>query len=168
MVVARPVLSIAFGFLLVASLFLKLPGILSPKVIAVTSSTGATPTANFANVAALLSRYGFGVSRHPPDSALPWVAGAIGHCSVQIFEVSHQGWEQSLITQVSAGKNVFYAFGGDIYSEQPIMKTRVYFYWRRLKRALRLPAANHPVLAIIATQTCKDLPLHEISTVSDT
>jgi len=160
MVIARPALSIACGFTLALSLFFKLPGLMG--------LAAATPGAIPQEIAALLERRGFQV-RQDTDSSdrnLIWISGRAGACDVLIATVALQGWHRSLMAQRAVDHRLFYTFNGNIYAEQPIVRTRAHHYWVKLNRYLGLEAQTHPLLAVIAAPTCTSVPLEELAALS--
>jgi hypothetical protein len=160
----RPALSIVLGLFLVVSLSLKLPGLITAAV----GEASVIPR----DIATVLERHEFQVKvsqeqvvQEAPDE-LAWVYGAAGACQVRIAEVALQGWHRSLVSQLATGNQLFYMFGGETYSEQPIMRTRTYAYWRKLNRYLGLSTPNRPVLALIAMPACQNVPLRELAVLS--
>jgi hypothetical protein len=63
--------------------------------------------------------------------------------------------------------NLKYAFAGRLYSEQPVARTRTYYYWRRLRRYIGLEPADRPVLAIVSTPACGHLPLQDLAALTE-
>ncbi|MEZ0171227.1 hypothetical protein [Microvirga sp. TS319] len=122
------------------------------------------------DIATVLKRHDFEaevsqeqVRQEASRSELAWVYGAAGACQVRIAEVSPEGWHRSLVSQLAAGNQLFYTFGGETYSEQPIMRTRTYAYWRKLRRYFGLSTPHRPVLALIAAAGCQNVPLRELA-----
>jgi hypothetical protein len=150
---------------LVVSLSLKLPGLITVAV----GEASVIPR----DIATVLERHAFQVkvsqeqvTQEAPGIELAWVSGAAGACQVRIAEVAPQGWHRSLFSQLAAGNQLFYTFGGETYSEQPIIRTRTYAYWRKLNRYLGLSTPNRPVLALIAAPACQNVPLRELALLS--
>ncbi|MBF9233912.1 hypothetical protein [Microvirga alba] len=155
----RLVFSGAFCIVLAVSLALKLPGNTDIAV----AKESAVPR----EIAALLEHQGFQVSQDNPDNDLTWVAGNADACYVLVAPVAPQGWHQALVAQVAAGNLLFYFFEGQTYAEQPTMRTRGHYYWRKLNRYLGLSAPDRPVLAAVATPTCENLPLRELAMLTE-
>ncbi len=125
------------------------------------------------DIATVLERHDFQVKvsqeqvrQEAEESELAWVYGAEGLCQVRIAEVSPQGWHRFLVSQLAAGHQLFYTFGGEMYSEQPVIRTRTYAYWRKLNRYFGLSTPNRPVLALIAASACQNVPLRELAILS--
>ncbi|NIX75683.1 hypothetical protein [Microvirga terricola] len=149
-----------FGLALIASLALKLPGNVDIAV--------AEPNVVPRDVASLLEQRGFQVRQNTSDYDLLWVEGNIGEeCRVLIAPIAPQGWHQALVTGMAEGNQLFYFFEGQMYSEQPILRTRAHYYWRKLNRYLGLSAPDRPVLAAIATPNCESLPLNDLAMLTD-
>ncbi|WP_112662157.1 hypothetical protein [Microvirga flavescens] len=154
----RLVLSAILGIALVVSLSLKFPGIADIAV----ATAGTTPR----DIATLLERHDFEVRQDAPDTDLRWVSGRAGTCSVLIAPVAPQGWHRSLIAKLAGDKRVFYVFEGQIYAEQPILRTRAHYYWSKFNRYLGLSPVTRPVIAVIATPGCENVPVDELAALS--
>ncbi|MCB8818942.1 hypothetical protein [Microvirga rosea] len=156
MVIAtRPVYSAACGAFLALSLFFKLPHL--------SAKAGLQLDSNLTSIASLLERHGYRADLVAPPDDMAWVVGHLRDCTVRVSEVSPQGWHQSLITQIAEDNRLYYTFDGASYPGQPILRTRFYHYWGKLKRSFGLDVQKKPVLAVIATPTCEALPLAELS-----
>ncbi|MGF9763377.1 hypothetical protein AAII07_50420 [Microvirga sp. 0TCS3.31] len=159
----QPGLGIGLGLVLAASLFLKVSGLAHP------TSTAAADTAPVfpGEVTTLLEQQGFHVSLLTPKDDLPWVVGTAGDCQVRVTEVAPQGWQQGLLTALAQDQHLVYLFGGASYAEQPVMRTRAGSYWNRLNRYVGREAPSRPVLAVLSTSACENLPLRELVSLSD-
>jgi hypothetical protein len=157
-VIFRPGLSIVFGLVLAASLSFKVAGL--------TGLVAAPASAIPHEITALLEQHDFQVAQHSADDDLTWVSGNAPTCKIRIAEIALQGWHQSLVAQIASGNQLFYLFEGQSYSEQPVMRTRAHYYWRKLNRYIGLHAPTHPVLAVIANPGCENLPLSELAELS--
>jgi hypothetical protein len=156
----RPAPSIIFGLVLVVSVSLKLPGLAKIAV----GADNVIPR----EIAAVLERHDFHVIQEAPDEDLAWVSGTAGACHVRVVRVAPMGWHRSLVTQLATGNQLFYAFGGEIYSQQPIVRTRAYFYWSKLNLYFGLSRRHPPVLALIVAPGCQNVPLRELAVLSST
>jgi hypothetical protein len=158
----QPGLGISLGLVLAASLFLKVSGLTSP-----TPSPAADTAAMFpGEVTTLLEQQGFQVNLLTLEDDLPWVVGTAGDCQVQVTEVAPQGWQQGLLTALARDQHLVYLFDGASYREQPMLRTRGAFYWARLNRYLGREVPSRPVLAVISTSACENLPLRELADLS--
>ncbi|ANY78235.1 hypothetical protein BB934_08310 [Microvirga ossetica] len=159
-VTIRPSLGIGFSLLLAATVFLKLPGLtlLTPAAPEVPVFPGG--------VTELLEQRGFEVRRITPAEDLAWVYGTAEGCQVRVTEVAPQGWQRSLLAQLAGEQRLVFLFGGETYSEQPVLKTRADFYWGKLNRYFGRSVPGRPVLAAIVTSACENPPLHELADLS--
>jgi hypothetical protein len=144
-----------FCLVLLVSLLLKLPGYMDR----------AAAPANLPpiGVLAFLERHGFQVSEDSSTGELTWLSGTMGACRVLIARVAPDGWHRSLVMQIAAGNQLFYTFGGEVYSEQPVMWTRTYHYWGKLNGYVGLSVPIRPTLAVVASPNCETEPLHKLA-----
>lgn len=140
-------LSAALAALLVASLAGK----------GVTSSRGQMPEAAEANPAiALLGERGLAVSLPPPNTAPAWITGNLGACLVRIADIAPQGWSRAIVQEQATGGSLSFAFAGRFYDDQPVMRTRLEDYRRRLLRYFGIRAGNTVVRAVTVSAGCPD------------
>lgn len=152
------IVSIAFGVVLVASIGLKVPGLM--KV-----SDGETHDV-LPGVAKALEENGFQVSQYRPDNDLAWVVGANDGCSLRVTAVAPQGWHRALVAQMANGSRLYYFFDGAVYREQPILRTRAYHYWRKFARYLGIEPQERSVLAVLMSPSCESVPLAQVAELS--
>lgn len=153
--ISRLGLSSVLLLALAGSLFLKFPG--------VTTIALGTPSTITTDVARVLEDHAFSVTQKTPDLDLQWVSGQSRACKVMVAPVAPQGWHQSLVSQLADGNQLYYLFQGGMYAEQPIVRTRAYYYWVKLNRYLGLNQSDRIVLAVIAASGCEALPLPELA-----
>jgi hypothetical protein len=158
----QPGLGIGLGLVLAASLFLKFSSLAHPTPSPTVEAAPVFP----GRIANLLEQQSFLVSHEFPEDDLPWVVGTARDCQVRVTEVAPQGWQQGLLTALARDQQLTYLFDGKRYLEQPIMRTRADYYWTRLNRYLGRKAPLHPVLAVISTSACENLPLRELVDLS--
>jgi hypothetical protein len=158
----QPGLGIGLGLMLAASLFLKVSGLAHPPPSPAVEAVPLFP----GGVTNLLEQQGFHVSLLTPEEDLPWVVGTAGDCQIRVTEVAPQGWQQGLLTALAREQHLVYLFDGASYLEQPTMRTRADFYWVRLNRYLGRNLPSRPVLAVISTPACENLPLRELADLS--
>jgi hypothetical protein len=158
----QPGLGIGLGLALAASLFLKVSGLSHPTPTAALDTALVFP----GEVTTLLEQQGFHVSLLTPKDDLPWVVGTAGDCQVRVTEVAPQGWQQGLLTALARNQHLVFLFDGAGYPEQPMMRTRADFYWTRLNRYLGREAPSRPVLAVLSSSACENLPLRELADLS--
>jgi exosortase/archaeosortase family protein len=156
----RPSLSIGVGMVLAVTVFLKVPGLTA------LAFTAPEATVFPGEVTDLLQQRGFAVRQIIPVDDLAWVYGTAEGCQVQVTEVAPQGWQRSLLTRVAGERRLVFLFGGEAYSEQPVLKTRADYYWGKLNRYLGRRVPRLPVLAVISISGCEQLPLRELADLS--
>ncbi|ANY82247.1 hypothetical protein BB934_28345 (plasmid) [Microvirga ossetica] len=158
----QPGLGIGLSLALVASLFLKVSGLAHPTPSPAVDTAPVFPD----EVTTLLEQQGFHMKLLTPKDDLPWVVGTAGDCQVRVTKVAPQGWQQGLLTALAQDQHLVYLFDGASYLEQPMMRTRADFYWTRLNRYLGRKAPSRPVLAVLSTSACENLPLRELADLS--
>jgi hypothetical protein len=153
---SRVTFSLALGLVLLASLWLKLSRDID----------GGSPAESSIamRVTNLLERHGLEVSPGAADGTQ--IVGKAGACRIVITEVAPQGWQRSVTGQTAGDGNLSYIFDGRVYSDQPVMRTRADYYWRRLQRYLGLDAPDKPVFAVVTTPACPEWPLHDIAALT--
>ena len=152
----RPALSGLAVLVLAVSLSLKL---LITAEDVLTSKSSLNPS----ETAAVLERDGYEVTGSNTDNDLISVRAVAGRCSIMVAEAAPLGWHRSIIAQLAAGHQLFYIFGGRIYPEQPLVLTSLHHYWNRLRRYVGLTGVNRPVLAVVASPACENVPLQQLA-----
>lgn len=156
MTATRPAFSFALALVLIVSLSLK--------ALVLTGTAAAKPEVAWSDIATLLEHQGFQTHYQPAvDHDLTWVSGRAGTCSVQVTEVDPQGWHQSLVAQVAQDNRLLYIFAGEVFSAQPTMRSRIDYYINKLGRYVGMDIRHRPVLALIASPTCENLPLQDLA-----
>lgn len=156
----RPRLAAGILLLLASSLFFKMPGrAASPRPV--------EPSAVFPNeVANLLRARGFQVSQEAPEKDMPWVIGKMMNCEIRVTEAAPQGWQEGLLRSLARNDQLVFVFAGALYNDQPTFRTRAEFYLIRLNDYLGRSSAICPILAVVSTRACKDIPLRELANLS--
>ncbi|MXQ13749.1 hypothetical protein [Microvirga makkahensis] len=155
-----PALVGGVGLVLAVSLAFKLPGLML-------LTSPMAPAPGFSGEAArLLEQHGFEVQQVSPGENLAGISGTAGACSVRINDVMPQGWQQSLVAGIAGDHHLVYLFNGKKYSEQPLLHTRADYYWSKLNRYAGRNVPTRPVMAVIFTPACDDLPLRELADLS--
>jgi hypothetical protein len=152
------IVSLAFGAVLVASVGLKIPGLMRV-------SEGETHEI-LPGIAKVLEAHRFQVSQYQPDNDLAWVTGANDGCNLRVTAVAPQGWHRALVAQMASGSRLYYVFDGAIYQEQPILRTRAYHYWRKFARYFGLEPQERSVLAVLMSPSCESGPLAQVAQLS--
>jgi hypothetical protein len=92
----------------------------------------------------------------PEDNTqLSLVAAVRGVCRLRIAIVSPRGWHRDIVRRLAEpDSRVFFVADGAVYQDQPIWRTRAYFYWRQLNglSGRRLPAEL--TLGVIQSAEC--------------
>jgi hypothetical protein len=118
-------------------------------------------------IALFLQRHGYSVARvaMDKDPSKVVVAGSRGlSCQLQVIEAQARGYNQTSIRQMAGPTDDFFViFQGAVYDAQPILQTRAYYYWDRLRREMGIAVPPRPVLAVIASAPCsaRDLPWND-------
>jgi hypothetical protein len=82
-----------------------------------------------------------------------WTVATRGACRVRIATVSPEGWSRAIVEQ-TAGEHLTYAFDGRLYAEQPVMRTMLENYRRRLLRYFGNRPPDLQIRAISISQGC--------------
>ena len=138
---------------LALSLFLKISGR--------TNAETQVPATATDRVAALLERKGFDVVQNAADVDLFSLSATKGQCHLFVAVLSPHGWHRHVIRQiVSADSDVRFVFDGALYSDQPLVRTRLDHYWGRFLRYAGFERPERPVLGIAGTPECglDDMP----------
>ena len=147
----RLTLSLGFGLLMAVSIALKIRGGVGPMMPTMVSDE---------DIAGLLGRNGFAISRADPNTDPVWIYGVKGGCSLQIANVSLQGWHRSTVAwEARDQRMLLYSVEGELYADQPILRPMVVHYFRRLQRYLGFDAPQVRVRAIIIDRHCPNEPL---------
>ncbi|MCO6388414.1 hypothetical protein [Aliihoeflea sp. 40Bstr573] len=141
--------SLAIGFVLVASL--------STKFMAPAASNDPGLDQNNRAVIAALDGLGFSTEL---DGG--WVLGTRGACRLHVADVEPQGWTRSSIQRAAAGNPIHYAFAGQLYDEQPILRTSSAYYRRRLLAYFHIKTSPKFARAIVVANTCPSEVIDEI------
>ena len=114
----------------------------------------------------VLERSGFNPTGASTPNDLAWVSAESASCRLTVFEVSPDGWHESVIgLDRTGGQRLIFTFAGHTYSRQPSTLTRLTFHWNRVKRYLGAASAYRPVLAILTSSSCAQVPLQALSDI---
>lgn len=144
----RSTASIAFGVLMLASLAAK-SSILAPLNV-------VEPEIQSDAIVRLLNERGFAVTFSEAGVYPAWTLGERGTCRIGIAEVSPQGWYRAVIGEQAGGQRLNYAFAGQFYDEQPVARTKIEDYRRRLLRYFRPATPPTRVRAVVIAPACPD------------
>lgn len=122
--------------------------------IAMLTSTAAQERAKGADVAVWLKSHGFEVQPVIVDSTPVWIVGLKGNCRIRLVDVAPEGWSQSIIDQQTSHDQLSYVFDGRFYAQQPVVRTRLANYKRRLARYAGIERPQLRVLAMAVSAEC--------------
>ncbi|MGN6487442.1 MAG: hypothetical protein ACTHLT_06440 [Devosia sp.] len=120
-----------------------------------TSGHAAETAADAPDTSALLatlSAEGFALSQAGGYES-PFRLATRGECRVGVTTVSPLGWHQSALAAQAGGQTLAYVYGGHLYAEQPVLLTKLGYYWHKLT-AYFLPIAQTPVYAVLTSRAC--------------
>lgn len=101
-----------------------------------------------------LKAQGLVVQPFDPTGAPAWIAGSRDDCTVRIAEVAPEGWSRAIVAQQTVGERLLYAFDGRFYDQQPVTRTWIENYRRRLARYLGFDVPALHVFAVAAAPAC--------------
>jgi hypothetical protein len=81
-----------------------------------------------------------------------WVAGK-DDCRIVVTTVSPLGWHQSAMAAHRGQQALVYVYEGRIYQEQPVLLTKLGYFWHKLANYF-YPAAQPPVFAVVTSSGC--------------
>ncbi len=99
--------------------------------------------------------HGIGFSESGPTNEA-WTEARRGACTIEVMQVSHQGWERSAVDGYAGGRKLGYFYDGELYSEHPVVTATLDLYLARLKGYLHMPVTATPVWAVIRELQCPD------------
>ena len=126
---------------------------LAGKAATLARTPGAAADDGMAAVAFLKMR-GLVVQPFDPIGAPAWVVGTRDECTVRIGEVAAEGWSRAIVAQQTVDERLFYAFDGRFYDQQPVTRTWIENYRRRLARYLGFDMPTLRVFAVAAAPAC--------------
>ncbi|MDB5540031.1 MAG: hypothetical protein JWQ89_1758 [Devosia sp.] len=105
------------------------------------------------DVSAFLHSIGFSESGPIKE---PWIEARSGKCTIEVMQVSPQGWERSAVAEYAGGRKLAYFHGSERFSEHPVISATLDHYLSRLTGYLHLPFTATPVWAVIDGPQCPD------------
>ena len=136
--------SLAFAVLLAASL--------AGKAFGLKETSRAGPDEDRA--VSYLEERGLTVDFVDRYAASIWTVATRGACQVRIATVSPEGWSRAIVAEQTVGEHLVYVFDGQLYAEQPVMRTMLENYLRRLVRYFGYPAPDLQIRAIAVSPAC--------------
>ena len=140
----RSIASLAFAALLAASL--------DSKGFGLKEISGAGP--DDARAVSYLEERGLTINSADRHAASIWIVATRGACRVRITAVSPEGWSRTIVAEQTEGEHLMYAFDGRLYAQQPVMRTMLENYRRRLVRYFGYRATNLEIRAIAVSPNC--------------
>lgn len=141
--------------LLRALLVLLLTASLSVKVLGSVTSGDDPPSDVPQSIHGYLEQHGFALSQQPSMDG-PALIAISGLCRIEIANVSPHGWHKSAMEQEAGQRTLVYFYGGAVYDQQPVMLTKLGYYWHKLMHYFVTSTAPSVRAAIIAPECPKD------------
>jgi len=112
-----------------------------------------------------LQRHGYsvthvGINKDPSKAVVAGASRGLS-CRLQVIEAQARGYNQTSIREMAGPADDFFViYQGALYDAQPLLQTRAFYYWDRLRREMGVTALPRPVLAVVASAACsaRDLP----------
>lgn len=130
--------------LLVASLGLKVRGIERDEP--------PGPPASALALVSALSGDGFVLGDGGGLEGYSWLATR-GDCHIEVTMVSPLGWHQAAMATRAAGQTLAYVYEGHLYDEQPILLSKLGYYWHKFTNYF-YPATQPPVFGVVTSPGC--------------
>jgi hypothetical protein len=156
--ISRRNASLLLGLLLVLALGLKIPGSLSGTATAYGSVVDTTVE--------FLKRNGFDTDQHISDVDMFSISAKTGECRVLVAILSPHGWHREVVKKIAPqGSEVQFLYNGEIYDDQPVLRTRFDDYWYRFLRQAGGTSVQQPVFGIAETSECavRNIPWARLS-----
>ena len=99
----------------------------------------------------------------------PVIRASTATCRLQVARLTQDGSNRDLIRHFTASADrTFVVFRGEVYAEQPVLRTVVSYLWSRALRELGLTKHMAPVIAVAANSSCdaERLPWGELQPAS--
>jgi hypothetical protein len=154
----RPLHLVAIAVVLVATLAIKVAT--GPSVAAIPEPDREAP------IGAFLARHGFALQAERTETEPPMLVADSGACEIRVTEVSPFGWHRHVLAQLARpGETTAFVFKGNVYAGQPLWRTALDHNWRRLVSYSGLTLPRHPVLGLVASDSCdlEGLPWQELA-----
>ena len=100
-----------------------------------------------------LSAGGFALSTKDGLESPIWVADK-GDCHIEVTTVTPLGWHQSAMANNAGKQNLAYVYAGHIYEKQPVMLTKMDYYWHKLTNYFPLSGQLPPVFGVVTSADC--------------
>ncbi len=108
----------------------------------------------------LLQAGGFTVEPYLADMEPPMVPAHKPGCRLLAGRSSPLGWHRGVLASlVQPDERLFFVYGGQTYSEQPVLRTILAHHVARICGYFGLPGTEEPVIAVIAERGCDELAI---------
>jgi hypothetical protein len=120
-----------------------------------TVSSNAIETEENFRLVGILEASGFTVEPYLADMDPPMVPAHKPGCRLLAGRASPLGWHRGVLASlVQPDERLFFVYGGQTYSEQPVSRTILAHHIARIRGYLGLPVTEGPVIAVIAKRGC--------------
>lgn len=97
----------------------------------------------------------FEITQNPTDVDLFSLSAVKDQCRVLIATVSPLGWHRHVIREVKPeGSRLVYVFKGQLYEDQPLLRTWLDHYWVRLRQSIGRAPSVSPTIAVVQSSEC--------------
>ena len=107
----------------------------------------------YAALLSALSAGGFALSTKDGLESPTWVADK-GDCHIEVSTVTPLGWHQSAMADRAANQNLAYVYAGNVYQNQPVMLTKMDYYWHKLANYFYPSGRPLPVFGVVTSANC--------------
>ena len=110
--------------------------------------------------------HGFRVERDESEPEASVIPALAGECRMLIVLASPQGWKQDVVRQLATPEDqTFFVYNGGRYREQPVWRTLIDYYWRKLYHYVGVKLPPSPLLSIAASPACElsRMPWQEVA-----
>jgi hypothetical protein len=117
------------------------------------------------DITEFLSRHKFDITKRTV-AGVPVIDATDGLCQMTVVEAAPDGWMRDFIRDIlGTTEHQFTVFRGNIYREQPALRTLTDYWWSKSLRKLGLARRDAPVISVLATESCnaERLPWNELS-----
>jgi hypothetical protein len=122
-----------------------------------TVSSSALETEENFRLVGILEASGFTIEPYLADMEPPMVPARKPGCRLLAGRASPLGWHRGVLESlVQPNERLFFVYGGQIHSEQPVLHTILAHHVARFRGYFGLPGTEEPVIAVIAERGCDE------------
>jgi len=129
------------------------------KYEAFTRHDGNMQNAFSDGVMARLGPLGYRLAGENTNTGLVTLALVKGDCDLRIHRLTAAGWHRDFIDRLPDRSSMKFYYGGQLYAEQPVWRTRRDLYWTKILRYFGFAASRFPVLALSEHGSCSPADL---------